>query len=281
MKNEFSLKSNQKIIWIEITLILLISISFKAHAQAQDALFSYLSEQIGLPRYTYHLKAVYPHDSQAFTQGLVYDKGILYESTGLFGESSLRKVDLNTGEILRLIQISDTHFAEGLTLFGRILIQLTWKSNLVFQYDQDTLELQKTSSYPYDGWGITDDGNELIVSDGSEVIRFLDPNDFSLLRKIQAHAGDRVIDRLNELEYIHGKIYSNVWYTDLILIIEPKNGEVTGWIDLKGLEEKSDLSNRILNGIAYDPEHNRLFITGKNWHHVYEIQLIEEKTCDS
>jgi len=239
-------------------------------------LFSYLSEQKELVSYTYQVQSKYPHDSQAFTQGLLLDNGFLYESTGLYGESSLRKVDLATGRVVQKILVDEKYFAEGLTLTNNAFIQLTWKSHVGFLFDKVTLKLIGFFQFPYEGWGITFDGKNIITSDGSEILRFFNPDDFSLTKEIQVHFGSRKFPQLNELEFINGKIYANVWHTDLILIIDPAHGKVTGWIDLTNLEEQSDLSKRVLNGIAYDQKNDRLFVTGKLWPYLYEIELFEK-----
>ena len=270
--------NNEMPLLICIILLFIFFPPYRVDAQTPNSLASYLFQQDKLQRYTYQVIAVYPHDSRAFTQGLIYENGILYESTGLYGESSLRKIDLATDDILQMVKLSYDYFAEGLTLHNNILIQLTWKSNVAFLYDKDSLELIGTFAYPYDGWGITHDGRMLITSDGSAVIRFLDSEDFSELKQIRVHSRDRVIDQLNELEYINGKIYANVWRSDLIVIIDPDTGQVMGWVDLTGLEEKSDNQENVLNGIAYDAENNRLFVTGKRWPHLYEIRLEEERS---
>ena len=271
--------NNEMPLLICIIIILFIFFpSCRVDAQTPNSLASYLFQQDKLQRYTYQVIAAYPHDSRAFTQGLIYENGILYESTGLYGESSLRKIDLSADNILQMVKLADDYFAEGLTLYKGILIQLTWKSNVAFLYDKDSLELIGTFTYPYDGWGITHDGRMLITSDGSAVIRFLNPEDFSELKQIRVHAGERTIDQINELEYINGKIYANVWLSDFIVIIDPDTGQVMGWVDLTGLEEKSNKHENVLNGIAYDAENNRLFVTGKRWPHLYEIRLKEERS---
>lgn len=260
-----------------VFFLLFFSISAQSMIQNQEWLFNHLSKNQNLTKYTYQVVALYPHDSRAFTQGLIFHEGFLYESTGLYGESSLRKIDLRTGKVLLENKIDEIHFAEGLTLFNNLLIQLTWKSHLGFLYEVDTFEYIGSFEFPYEGWGITHDNQNLIISDGSDTLHFLDPKNFLVTKEIQVHLNGLMINQLNELEFINGKIYSNVWHTDLILIINPDDGEVIGWINLTGLEKQSDLSKNVLNGIAFDQTNNHLFITGKNWPHLYEILLIEER----
>jgi len=260
-----------------VFFLLFFSISAQSMVQNQEWLFNHLSKNQNLTKYTYQVVALYPHDSRAFTQGLIFHEGFLYESTGLYGESSLRKIDLRTGKVLLENKIDEIHFAEGLTLFNNLLIQLTWKSHLGFLYEVDTFEYIGSFDFPYEGWGITHDNQNLIISDGSDTLHFLDPKNFLVTKEIQVHLNGLMINQLNELEFINGKIYSNVWHTDLILIINPDDGEVIGWINLTGLEKQSDLSKNVLNGIAFDQTNNHLFITGKNWPHLYEILLIEER----
>lgn len=260
-----------------VFFLLFFSISAQSMIQNQEWLFNHLSKNQNLTKYTYQVVALYPHDSRAFTQGLIFHEGFLYESTGLYGESSLRKIDLRTGKVLLENKIDEIHFAEGLTLFNNLLIQLTWKSHLGFLYEVDTFEYIGSFDFPYEGWGITHDNQNLIISDGSDTLHFLDPKNFLVTKEIQVHLNGLMINQLNELEFINGKIYSNVWHTNLILIINPDDGEVIGWINLTGLEKQSDLSKNVLNGIAFDQTNNHLFITGKNWPHLYEILLIEER----
>ncbi|OQA54872.1 MAG: Glutamine cyclotransferase [Candidatus Atribacteria bacterium ADurb.Bin276] len=260
-----------------VFFLLFFSISAQSMVQNQEWLFNHLSKNQNLTKYTYQVVALYPHDSRAFTQGLIFHEGFLYESTGLYGESSLRKIDLRTGKVLLENKIDEIHFAEGLTLFNNLLIQLTWKSHLGFLYEVDTFEYIGSFEFPYEGWGITHDNQNLIISDGSDTLHFLDPKNFLVTKEIQVHLNGLMINQLNELEFINGKIYSNVWHTNLILIINPDDGEVIGWINLTGLEKQSDLSKNVLNGIAFDQTNNHLFITGKNWPHLYEILLIEER----
>ena len=230
------------------------------------------------PTYRYSVVRVYPHDPGAFTQGLVYDQGVLYEGTGLRGRSTLRRVELQTGEILQLHVLSDLYFGEGITLYEDELLQLTWKSNTGFVYDRDSFELLRTFHYPTEGWGLTHDGQQLIVSDGTSALHFLDPETLEKVGEVTVHDGDVPIGRLNELEYVLGEIYANVWQTDLIARIDPGTGAVTSWIDLTGLLASRGYTGTqtvdVLNGIAYDVQNDRLFVTGKLWPELFQIELI-------
>ena len=230
------------------------------------------------PVSTYRVVHAYPHDSGAFTQGLIYLNGHLYESTGIRGRSSLREEDLSTGRILKYQALPNRYFGEGLTNWGNELIQLTWTSHTALVYDLNTFRFIRTFHYPWEGWGLTQDGKNLILSDGSANLYFLDPNTFKLVRSIKVTDNGRSIDQLNELEYIHGQIYANIWHSNRIARISPVSGNVLGWIDLKGLLPPGSVTDpeAVLNGIAYDSTHNRLFVTGKLWPKLFEIQLVPE-----
>jgi glutamine cyclotransferase len=228
---------------------------------------------------TYRIVHAYPHDQQAFTQGLVYIDGHLYESTGIKGHSSLREEDPETGRIQRMQLVPDQYFAEGLTDWNNNVIQLTWQNHVAFVYDRATFRLLHTFHYDCEGWGLTHDAKSLILSDGTATLRFFDPETFRETRSITVRDGKRTVAQLNELEYIRGEIYANVWHTDRIARISPATGRVIGWIDLKGLMPRSQLSDdeAVLNGIAYDATHNRLFITGKLWPKIFEIVIVRGK----
>jgi glutamine cyclotransferase len=228
---------------------------------------------------TYQVIHTYPHDARAFTQGLVYLNGHLYESTGLVGKSSLREEDPDTGRILTFHDVPAPYFAEGLTEWGNTLIQLTWQNHAVFVYDLSTFKLLRTLPFPPDGWGLTHDDKALIESDGTAKLRFLDPGTLRELRYITVTNHGKPVTQLNELEYIHGEIYANIWYADRIARIAPATGKVLGWIDLTGLLPASDRSTpgAVLNGIAYDAVHDRLFVTGKLWPKLFEIRLAPAK----
>jgi len=228
------------------------------------------------PPDNYQVLHIFPHDAEAFTQGLVYADGHLYESTGLNGRSSLRMVDLQTGRVLQRHDLPPEYFGEGLTNWGSNLVQLTWKAGTALVYDRFSFALQSTLHYPGEGWGLTQDGKQLILSDGTSVLHFLDPRTFHEIRRISVMDDyNRPLMNLNELEYIHGEIYANVWQTGWIVRISPRNGKVLGWIDLGGLMDKSRLADpdAVLNGIAYDPQWDRLFVTGKLWPKLFEIKV--------
>jgi len=224
--------------------------------------------------YTYGIVEIYPHDSDAFTQGLVFEGGVLYESTGLYGESTLRRVELETGEIMQLYTLPSQFFGEGITIFDDKIIQLTWRSNRGFVYDIHSFDLLAQFSYPTEGWGITHDGSRLIMSDGTATLYFLDPETFKQVGQVEVHDIGPVTE-LNEIEYIKGEVYANIWREEKIAIINPQSGRVTGWIDLEGIQDIENRDpNNVLNGIAYDAEEDRLFVTGKRWSHLFEINLV-------
>lgn len=222
---------------------------------------------------------VFPHDRRAYTQGLVFHQGFLYEGTGIKGESSLRQVELETGRIIKMHRLPDHLFGEGITVWKDRLIQLTWQNRLGLVYKRDSFRLLKTFSYLTEGWGLTHNGRELIMSDGSDTLRFLDPSDYKEVRRIKVHDQGRSIVNLNELEYIQEEIWANVFQTDWIVRIDPETGRVTGWIDLSGLLSREDQipAVDVLNGIAYDAQTNRIFVTGKYWPKCFEIKIGKEK----
>ena len=225
--------------------------------------------------YTYQIVNAYPHDPDAFTQGLVYSDGFLYESTGLHGRSTLRKIDLETGRVLKMYRLPVQYFGEGLTLLEDRIIQLTWKSKLGFIYDKESFELRQGFRYPMEGWGITHDEKHLIISDGTPTLRYFDPITFEVVREIEVHDNSGPVANLNELEYINGEIYANVWQTDRIAMIDPNSGRITGWVLLDGLLGAPYLTRPVdvLNGIAYDEANDRLFVGGKLWPVLFEIKL--------
>ena len=226
---------------------------------------------------TFEVVAAYPHDPGAFIQGLVYQDGIFYEGTGLYGRSSLRKVDPNSGEVTQVVNLPEQFFGEGIAIFGDKLYQLTWRENTGFIYDKDSLEQLDTWTYPGEGWGLTSDGEQLIMSDGTNVLRFLDPDTLAETGRVEVvDPQGRALTNLNELEYINGEVYANIWQTDWLARIDPETGQVLGWIDLRDLlpaEDRTQLVN-VLNGIAYDPASDRLFVTGKLWPKLFEIDLV-------
>jgi len=231
----------------------------------------------GLQVWGYEIVHTYPHDPRAFTQGLLYVDGHLYESTGLRGQSSIRMLDLNTGRVLQRYDLPADYFGEGLTDWGSTLVQLTWQAHKGFVYDRFSFALLRTFSYAGEGWGLTHDDKQLIMSDGTSYLRFLDPKSFRETRRIHVTTenGQEIPD-LNELEYVRGEIYANIWHSDRIARISPKTGKLLGWIDLNGLRDPSTTANpdAVLNGIAYDAKENRLFVTGKLWPKLYEIKVV-------
>lgn len=228
---------------------------------------------------TYGFRVVneFPHDRGSFVQGLVVDgePNTLLEGSGLWGESSLRRVDLQTGEVQQVRYLPDEYFGEGITLFDGRIIQLTWQSGQGFVYESSTFDLIGEFSYAHEGWGITHDGEQLIVSDGTDTIRFWDPETFQETSRIQVYDDFGPVSQLNELEFIHGEIFANVWQTDLIVRIDPETGQVIGRIDLTGLLANEDRigTESVLNGIAYNEQEDRLYVTGKRWPKIYEIEL--------
>ena len=216
----------------------------------------------------------YPHDPQAFTQGLVFLDGVLYEGTGLNGRSGIRRVRLENGEVVKIQKLEDRYFGEGIAIVGDSIVQLTWKSEVGFVYDRNTFQRTKTFNYPGEGWGLTFDGKRLIMSDGSATLRFLDPASLKETGRLEVRDGGRPVPQLNELEVVKGEIYANVWGTDRIARISPTTGAVIGWIDLTGiLSPRDPASTDVLNGIAYDAAKDRLFVTGKLWPRLFEIRV--------
>lgn len=244
---------------------MIVFISFAASSTAEDA-----------PTYGYEVINVYPHDAAAFTQGLVVADSVFYEGTGLYGESSLRKVDIETGTVLKQYDVHEDYFGEGITAFADTIYQLTYQENVAFTYvESDTFEVVDVIPYEWDGWGLTHDGTHLIASDGTSTIRFLDPRTLEEVSQIVVQDDGREIAHLNELEYIEGRIYSNIWYVDEIAVINPNSGTVEAWLDLGGLADSVAYypPANVLNGIAYDPEDERLFVTGKWWPKLFEIDV--------
>ena len=225
------------------------------------------------PVYGFEVVHAYPHDPQAYTQGLVYAGGVLYEGTGKYGESTLRRVDLETGKVLQAQALDRSLFGEGIAIWDGQIIQLTWRNNLAIVYDQRTFRELRRFEYRGEGWGLTHDGRHLILSDGSATLRFLDPQTFRVVRQLLVQSRGRRVGRLNELEYVRGEIFANIYYQDHIARISPRTGEVLGWIDLRGLWPQRSERDAVLNGIAYDAEGDRLFVTGKDWPKLYEIRL--------
>jgi glutamine cyclotransferase len=227
-----------------------------------------------LPVAGYQVVRVYPHDPNAFTQGLQFVDGVLYEGTGLNGRSSIRKVKLETGEVTQKRDVPAQYFGEGITVWKTDLIELTWQSQVALVYDRDTFQQHRTFNYSGEGWGLTHDGVNLIMSDGTDYLRFLDPATFEVRRRTRVMVGDAPLRNLNELEYVKGEVLANIWTTDYIARIAPATGRVLGYIDLRGLLTASERpSDGVLNGIAYDAQRARLFVTGKLWPKLFEIRL--------
>jgi len=243
-------------------LALVLFLAVVAHAQTA-------------PVRTYKVIATYPHDPKAFTQGLEYGSGGLYESTGLNGSSSIRRVDLTTGRVLKMQPVSSLYFGEGITVVGARLYELTWKSGVAFAYDAKTFQQLETFHYSGEGWGLTHDKSQIIMSDGTAALRFLDPATFHERSRLQVRDGSRLVNNLNELEYIEGEIWANVWTTDLIARIDPRTGRVNSWVDLTGLLKPAERTadTDVLNGIAYDAQRKRIFVTGKRWPKVFQIEV--------
>jgi len=263
---------SKNLIWLTvITLVLSVGFYFQQHNGFNQILAQEQIQSCG-----YDVVQTYPHDANAFTQGLIYDQGELYESTGLRGKSSLRRVELETGKVLQISDLDERYFAEGMTLWQNRLIQLTWLSKTGFIYEQKTFNQLATFTYPTEGWGLTNNGQELIMSDGSDTLYFLDPDTFAETKRLQVSDRQKPIDKLNELEYFQGEILANVWMSDRIARISPDTGAVLGWIDLAGINHSAATSNQdaVLNGIAYDKEGKRLFVTGKLWSKLFEIDII-------
>ncbi|MEX0769836.1 MAG: glutaminyl-peptide cyclotransferase [Balneolaceae bacterium] len=233
----------------------------------------------GSIRYNWRVVKVFPHDPEAFTQGLIYRNGYLYESTGKKGTSTLRKVKLETGKVIRQREVEDDYFAEGLTEWQDQLIQLTLSSELGFVYERSTFKILRTFRISGEGWGLTNDGEMLIMSDGTSTLRFLDPDTFQVKRQVTVSENGEPVGRLNELEMIDDKIFANILFRDEIAVIDPVNGKVTGWIDLQKLVNmvEREAPVNVLNGIAYDALNDRIFITGKMWPRLFEIEIWEKK----
>jgi glutaminyl-peptide cyclotransferase len=232
-----------------------------------------------IPVYGYKVVHTYPHDAQAFTEGLFYEDGYLFESTGERGMSTVRKVKLTTGEVVQRLDTPPGYFGEGIVSTGTKLVQLTWQEGIAFVYDKASFRLIGGFRYPGEGWAFTRDAAHIYMSDGTPTIRVLDPASFERTGSIDVTADGAPLRNINELEWVKGEIYANIWQTDRIARIDPGTGHVVGWVDLKGLMDRSklaDLSDDVLNGIAYDAAHDRLFVTGKRWPSLFEIRLVRE-----
>jgi glutamine cyclotransferase len=225
---------------------------------------------------SYRVVNAYPHDAEAFTQGLIFRDGFLFESTGQYGRSTLRKVELKTGRVVQQHRLDPVHFGEGLAEWNGQLVQLTWRSQIAFVYDMVSFKPLRMFGYSGEGWGLTHNQREFILSDGTDTLRFIDPDTSRETRRVTVRDGKVPIKDLNELEYVRGEIYANIWHTDRIARIAPQTGQVVGWIDFSGLMSSAYRlePEAVLNGIAYDALSNRLFVTGKLWPRLFEIQII-------
>ena len=261
---------------LAVTVLALAACSKPATARAPSVPPAAAGTAAGAPvLYTYEVVATWPHDPRAFTQGLVFRDGEFLESTGLNGQSTLREVELKTGRVIKQVPVASQFFAEGLAVVGDRAYQLTWQNGKGFVYDADTFRFLQEFTYEGEGWGLTTDGRSLILSDGTNRIRFLDPRTFQVSRTIDVTAGGKPVRELNELEWINGEIFSNVWQTDQVVRIDPATGIVRGVIDFSGLLARQDRGPEtdVLNGIAYDAANDRLFITGKRWPKIFEVRL--------
>ena len=230
-------------------------------------------------QYGYRVVKTYPHDRTAFTQGLEYRDGFFYEGTGLAGRSSLRRVDLATGRVLQNFVVPQPFFGEGITVLNQQIFELTYTTQTGFVYDKSSFRVLRSFTYPGEGWGMTNDGKQIYMSDGTAQIRVWDPATLKEVRRITVKDGTASVTQLNELEFVRGEIYANVWQTDRIARISPADGRVLGWIDLSGILPKNERTDpdAVLNGIAYDASADRLFVTGKLWPKIFEIKLVPKK----
>jgi glutaminyl-peptide cyclotransferase len=260
---------------LPLALVLVLFVSACRSEPAANPSTVTNSNKAGVVRYTYEVVNTFPHDRNAFTQGLEFQDGKLLESTGEEDHSSLRRVVLETGQIEQKVDVPHPYFAEGITLLNGKIYQLTWQHQIGFIYDANTFEKKGEFKYEGEAWGLTNDGTSLIMSDGTNRLKFLDPDNFSVKRVIVVMAGKVPIDSLNELEYVQGQIYANIWHDNRMAIIDPQTGRVTGAVDLTGLLRPDEVSDEeaVLNGIAYDATSQRLFVTGKLWPKLFEIRL--------
>jgi len=269
------MKQILRLIFLTVISVLTVSLTASCSQNNISILPAVTDTGANTPVYSYEIVDTYPHDPEAFTQGLMIYDGELYEGTGLWGNSTVRKVDLETGEILRIQTIPDNYFGEGITIFNDKIYQLTYRAKTGFIYDMDSFQQTGDFSYPTEGWGITHNGEYLIMSDGTAVLHFLDPDSLNEVSRINVYDENGPVNRLNELEFIQGFIYANVWQTDRIAIIDPDTGKLAGWIDLTGIlgAEYGGQQVDVLNGIAFDTNNNRLFVTGKWWPVLFEITI--------
>lgn len=247
--------------------------------QAGQVTREYVLSQTSVPTYGFKVMTRYPHESSSYTEGLVMDEGVLYEGTGRYGRSNLYRGSMTEGSHLNAVDLNERYFGEGVTVMGDKVYQLTYKSNLGFIYNKSDLSQVGEFSYTAQGWGLTHDDKHIIMSNGSAALLFLDPATMQPVRQVIVSDEQGPIGFLNELEYVDGQIYANIWQTDLIARIDPATGKITGWLDLTGLNPDPDLYQYpfVLNGIAYNPKTRRLLVTGKCWPHIYEIEMVPNK----
>jgi len=263
------MRRQSRLLVIAVAAVATVAVGFTVWAQRRPS--------PGPSRAIARVVSEFPHDPTAFTQGLVVESGTLYESTGQYGHSSIRRLDLDTGRVEQIASLNFTYFGEGMTILDGRIYQLTWKSQTAFVYDLATFDQLDTRRYRGEGWGLTDDGELLIASDGSATLTFYEPATFEIVRTVEVRDEGAPVPLLNELEYIDGEIWANIWYDDRIVRIAPASGDVVGWIDLRDLVPRNRRGrDDVLNGIAYDEESGRLFVTGKNWPSLFEIELVAQ-----
>jgi glutamine cyclotransferase len=273
--SEYNLSLSESIMGMHRALLT----AYSSGKQVGSLSFNYIIKPKNKAKiYSYKIVKEYPHDVDAYTQGLCYNNGFFYEGLGEYGKSALRKVDYSTGKVLENINIDSKHFGEGICLFDNRIYQLTWQNRVGFIYNYTTFEKIGEFNYPTEGWGLTTDGRYLIMSDGSENLYFINPSDMSIVKQIEVYSNAGAVSMLNELEYIEGEIWANIYTDDKIACINPENGEVKAFINLKGILKKTYITNKtdVLNGIAYDHENKRIFVTGKRWSKIFEILLVAE-----
>jgi len=242
---------------------------------AAGAVYAAANRERAVPTAGFRVRAEFPHDPAAFTQGLTIHAGVMYEGTGLEGESSLRRVDLKTGRVAARQNLDKPYFGEGIAILNDKIYQLTWRNRTAIVYDLQNLGYVKSIRYAGEGWGLTTDGESLIMSDGSSTLKILNPDTFETVKRLTVKAGKTPVSHLNELEFIDGEVWANIWHSDRIVRISPATGEVLGWIDLSSLYplRQRPSKEHVLNGIAYDADQKRIFVTGKNWPKIYEIEV--------
>ncbi|WP_425410439.1 glutaminyl-peptide cyclotransferase [Hyphococcus sp.] len=253
--------------------IFLVLISSAAHSETAPAAVEPVI-------YGHKILETYPHATDAFTQGLFFDGDTLYESTGQYGQSSLRRVDIETGQVLQITALPPTHFGEGAALVGDDIFVLSWREGTAFRYDARTMDLEKKFQYDGEGWGLTYNGEDLVMSDGSAQLRFIDPETFTEKRRVTVTLRGQTLNHLNELEWIDGQVFANVWRRNVLVRIDAQSGAVTGAVDLRGLLPEEDVvpgQTDVLNGVAYDGQENVLYVTGKNWPKLFKIELVERE----